>query len=244
VPAASSRHQYGACAIVAICGHCERWLTSMACITSAMKAVSRRNSSTKKWERLLVGEQGIHKVWGFRYPQCTTVNWHVGPFAPHLRRPHDKTKDKHHPVWDSLMLLRDQGLLNFVAHLFDGDPTTEEGAELIYRCGIGEGGEPEESAVGRAANCAGVAMLHTRKWMNAKAEGYSVFIPVPDDYPKVEMVSVGRLRYRPHTTNVGQWHSGMELTSEELISDFGELRDKALKIASENGIPEGEFELG
>jgi hypothetical protein len=75
----------------------------------------------QQYERKMVGEQGIFRIWAFR-PGIRTIWWN-GPFSPHETRKKAKPEDDH-PIWDSVYRLERQGLLVFVPHLWDHDPAS------------------------------------------------------------------------------------------------------------------------
>lgn len=159
------------------------------------------------YQRELVGEQGIYRVWGFRSDDYNCA--FAGPLSAHRQRP--KESDKRHPVWDSIDRLRVQGLLTYVPHLFEGDPASSQ-AEVIHPCA----GEPAEVEIGRAAHRAGLALLPEFKKV---AAGWWL-VPVEKAIPNVQMVGIARLRHRPHTRKTGAWHTHLKQASEEWIEHY------------------------
>jgi hypothetical protein len=124
--------------------------------------------------------------------------------------------------WERLKQLEEQGLIDFIPHLCEGDTAD---AELIHPFGIDwseKGLENRENAVGQAAYRAGMVMRKqgdNRKWTEYLA-------PVPRGYPDVQMVGVARLRYRPHTKRTSQWWAVLQARLPEYIKTYEALREK------------------
>jgi hypothetical protein len=178
----------------------------------------------ENYSRVLVGEQGVFKVWGFR-AEHYAGSW-TGPFREHRSRPTAAGKD--HPIWESVNNLRNHGLLKFVPHLWDNVCDGERiEAEIIHGYGIGNSGEPQEVEIGRAAHEAGTAMVPDFKKEKAYTERYYHFAPVLNTFPKVQMIGVARLLYRPHTTRTSDWYSDLLRNGPGWIRRYEELREKA-----------------
>ena len=172
----------------------------------------------EKYERTLVGEQGIFNVWAFRQKQ-KFLTW-TGPFAVHEQRP--KKTDENHLVWENLRQLEKNGLLTFVPHLWESD---SKDAEVLHAYGIeGIGGEQVEIEIGQGAHLAGQAMV-----LDAKVDGLSGYYlaPVKNTLPNVQMVGVVRLTYRPHTSRTANWFADLNETAPRWIQIYRELRQKA-----------------
>src|SRR5205085_246957 len=95
-------------------------------------------------------------------------------------------------------------------------------AEIIHSFGIGAG-EPLETAMGQAAHEAGSAMVPEFKKDKAVHEGYCHFAPVPNTLPKVQMIGVARLRYRPHTSRTSDWYGDLSRTALGWVERYEEL---------------------
>ena len=137
-------------------------------------------------------------IWGFK-PAARWFRWD-GPFASHRDRPKLKPEDSH-PIWASVSLLQDMGLLLFCVcvhpQFFENDTET---AEPVHPYGIGEGGEvPIEREIGDAADLAARTMALSSKLKEAEDEGFEYFCPVLKTLPSTQMIGVARLTYRPHT---------------------------------------------
>jgi hypothetical protein len=157
----------------------------------------------EKYERKLIGEQGIFNVWAFKGANLSG-SWH-GPLLPQQFRP--KLDAKCDPIWESVGQLRRQGLLTFVPHLWESD---SDQAEVIHAYGIeGIGGEQLEIDVGEAANQAGLRMALESRVRQAQFEGYSWIAPIKKTLPNAQLIGVGRLRYRPHTRRTSDWFADL-----------------------------------
>jgi len=177
------------------------------------------------YERTQVGEQGPYIIWGFR-EKNSELSWHY-PFESHRNRPKANQNDSH-PVWQSLELLEEMGLLMFVPHLLENDSGD---AEVIHAFGCGSKGEqPIETAIGEAANAAAVEMGDW-KIESAEREGYDNFCPILKTLPNVRMVGIARLKYRPHTSRTAAWHAHLHETGTSWIAHYRELQLKAAKCA-------------
>jgi hypothetical protein len=158
----------------------------------------------EKYDRKLVGEQGILKVWAFRRSN-RELHWD-GPFVVHRSRP--KVAGKDSPVWEDIEQLRRCGLLTFVPHIWEVD--SAEG-EVVHAYGIeGIGGERIEIEIGEAAHHSGLRMALESKVVQAQLEGYSWVAPIKNTLPQAQMIGVARLTYRPHTKRTSEWFA--ELT--------------------------------
>jgi hypothetical protein len=183
----------------------------------------------QRYSRILVGEQGIFTVWGYKAGPLNA--WWQGPMKAHQSRP--KAADNDHPIWESVARLQQHGLLTFVPHLWDNkcDGETSQ-AEIIHGYGIGREGDPLEMEMGRAANLAGMAMVPDFKKEKAFAEGYYYLAPVLNTIPNVQMIGVARLLYRPHTTRTSDWYGELIRNAPAWIKRYEELRKKAEKLAA------------
>jgi len=175
----------------------------------------------QNYDRMLVGEQGLFKVWGFKPGQKNL--WWAGPFKTQEQRQHEP--EERHPVWDNVYLLENLGLLRFVPHLWESDPKQ---SEVLHAYGIEDvGGETLEVDLGGAAHAAAEAMVPDWKTESACEEGYIHLAPVKDSIPNVQMVGVARLTYRPHTKRTAQWFAELHRSAPDYIRLYGKLRGGA-----------------
>jgi hypothetical protein len=174
----------------------------------------------QKFTRERIAEQGIYSVWGFKVGDLSG-SW-TGPFAPHKGR--RKTKGQSdEPLWDSVGLLHRMGLLTYVPHLFEND---SQESEAMHPFGFGERGEePIESEIGEAADGAAREMAG---WHVERAEqnGFEHFCPVVQTLPKVEMIGVARLLYRPHTRRTAAWFGQLQENGRNWLKHYRELAAK------------------
>jgi hypothetical protein len=175
----------------------------------------------EKYERTLVGEQGIFKVWAFK--QRNRELFWDGPFVAHQSRPRVEGKDS--PVWGDIAQLCRCGLLTFVPHLWEGDSNQ---AEVIHAYGIeGIGGEQIEIELGDAANHAGLRMALESRVRQVQFEGYSWMAPIKNTLPDAQLIGVGRLRYRPHTRRTSEWFADLTESAPRWTQIYQDLCTKA-----------------
>ena len=179
----------------------------------------------QKYERMKVGEQGIFNVWAFK--PGTETAWFSGCLEAHQQRPRDT--DGNHPIWQSTGHLRRDGLVTYVAHLWENDT---DSAEIIHSYGIDGVAEPLEVSVGEVAHEAALAMVPEFKTEKAIGDGYRYFAPVKNTLPNVQMIGVARLRYRPHTTRTSSWFGNLYKEGPAWIQRYREWeKNAARKIA-------------
>ena len=111
----------------------------------------------QKYERIQVGEQGIFNVWAFKPGGAWSLA--TGSLAAHNR----KDAEGNQPIWQSIHHLQREGLLAYVAHLWENDT---DSTEIIHGYGIGGVGEEVEVALWgsgpRSRACNG-ARIQSRK---------------------------------------------------------------------------------
>ena len=169
------------------------------------------------FDRKQIGQKGIYAIWAFKAGQEQL--WWRGPLKLHQVRKH--TDGTEHPVWSSIRLLKQLGLLYFVPHLWESDSSQ---AEVMYPYGLGwPGAEEIEQRIGVAAHQAAVKMALELKQHEAIREGFDLFAPVPSTIPNCVLIGVARLRYRPHTKRTGAWFSELQKNGSQLISVFNKL---------------------
>ena len=183
----------------------------------------------EKYERKLVGQQGIFYVWGFK--QTNRELYWAGPFVAHQSR--HMVEVKGHPIWENINQLCRCGLLTFVPHLWEADSA---GAEVIHAYGIkGIGGEQLEIEIGEAAHQAGLRMALEAKVTRASLEGYSWFAPIKNTLPDAQLIGVARLRYRPHTQRTSEWFADLNENVPRWIQFYQALNQKAEQPGRLNG---------
>ncbi|OBZ96739.1 hypothetical protein ADU59_03085 [Pararhizobium polonicum] len=158
------------------------------------------------YERKPIGEHGIYKIWGFQPSTTQTFRdvpyWFEGFWA----------------AWD---ILRDAGLVEFVAHLVESDGAD---AEIVHPLPWGNG-EKEEIAITIAALEAGRAMAPFF------SDDRTLLVPVSRLRPNVQLIGVARMKYRPQTARTAEWLSNAPEWRKTAMA-FEELR----KASSDSGI--------
>ncbi len=190
-----------------------------------MTAALTRAFCGKNFERQKIGERGPHIIWGFKPSQLTHTR--TGPFATrkHPSKPNGVEDD---PIWTSIRLLINMGLLSFVPHIFENETDT---AEVVHPYGIGKVGELSiEREIGDAADRAAYAVALPARLSAAEDEGFEYFCPVLKTMPSAQMVGVARLTYRPHTRRTKAWSSELSRQGCGWIEAY-------TKLAGENAVP-------
>ena len=93
--------------------------------------------------------------------------------------------------------------------------------EPIHPFGIGRNGEEQiETEIGTAADAAGREMVPEWDVEKAENDGFEWFCPVARTIPGVQLVGVGRLRYRPHTKRTAAWYANLQETGTATIEHY------------------------
>lgn len=172
------------------------------------------------FERRKLGEQGFYTVWGFKSKERQGA-WQ-GPLAPHQHRP-KMEESSGSAIWVSLAKLERMGLLAFVPYLF---PNDDPAIEPLHSFGTTlAGGEKEEEAIHCAAIDAGSAMLQPGQVAQAQHDGFHLIAPVPHYLEQVMMVSLLRLRYRPHTLATSRWYQELVNGSPAWVNRYRRLEE-------------------
>jgi hypothetical protein len=167
----------------------------------------------ESFERKRVGERGIFVIWGFKGGTKTLQL--EGPFAAHMERPQ---KEEEHPVWESVCLLEQMGLLTYVPHLFENSSPQ---AEPIHAYGVNrKGEEPIESEIGEVADSAARRLCQEWAIEEAINEGFEYLCPVPQTLPDVQLIGVARLRYRPHTSRTAAWYGHLHTSGKTALAFY------------------------
>ena len=155
------------------------------------------------YERSQITERGIWNIWGFVKSENLTT-WRNSPVAAPFKDASccDGEADQFmEQFWESWHALRRLGLIECVPHLVEAD---NDEAEIVFPCpGEDDDGTPEERDLGRIARDRAEQLLGEP--MCNRVDAYDVVVPVPNNFPEVEMVGIFRLRYRPHTRRTAAW---------------------------------------
>jgi hypothetical protein len=169
------------------------------------------------YEALNLGERGPYRIMGFRTKE-KTLTWD-GPFLDHKPRPKPQP-ESWHPIWDSVQILEQTGVMTFVPHLLEN---TTENAEVIHPFGVGGHSEHSiETQIGEEARRAAAMMCQPWQLEKAQREGL-MLCPVSRDYPNAEMVGIARLHYRPHTKRTSAWSSKLQYAGPAHIQQFRQI---------------------
>lgn len=182
----------------------------------------------EEFDRTKVGEQGAYIIYGFKI--IHKVHSWEGPLLAHRVRKM-ATPDDQRPIWASVCMLMNLGLLSFVPHIFEFADVNHMNdiGEPIHAYGVGGPAEdPIEQEIGEAADRAAREMcLPSMLAAAAENEGFQYFCPVLKTKPLAQMVGVGRLTYRPHTKRTATWSAELHQAGRTWIKMFDDLFAKA-----------------
>jgi hypothetical protein len=168
----------------------------------------------EKYERTLVGEQGIHRIWGFK-PVTLEISW------GETTKPHEAPgPNRGRDLWPRLQILQQEGLVEFKPHLCE---SADSDSEIIHPYGLDwsqNGLHDLSNQVGFAAHTAAGRLALDPKRGVALEEGYRFLAPVARSYPNVQMVGVALLRYRPHTRRTSAWWAEMQNVLPQHIKQY------------------------
>jgi len=190
--------------------------------------VSRR-FMWKYYDRVKIGEYAHFPVWGF-YGGSEWVNWENSLTSPHRRE--KLTKEEiaagQNPGVDFFRRtaqLSDIGLMEWVPHLIE---SAEQSGEIIHPLGIGQS-ESIEDRLGRSAHETGRALLTEGQYDWAANNGIHQLVPVPRHIANVQMVGIGRLRYRPHTRMTSAWWADLNANAEKHLARYAEIATRQIR---------------
>lgn len=172
------------------------------------------NVIRREHKRDLVSSYGQFNLWRFGssgnlqcWPGSRPIASQFGKAPP--QETDEARSARISPLWRRLELLEDCGILEFQPYLADDDPSN--GGSLLHPISWGRGGT-EEQDVGRAAHRAAVLMSRARGLRgadNIDPEAFDQYdgrlVPVLRRLPEVQLISIARLRYRPHTKLTKIW---------------------------------------
>lgn len=156
----------------------------------------------RAYERARITERGIWNIWGFDcqkdevWPNTPVIAVFERDFAGRLER-----KEIFAKFWASWHALVRLGLIECVPHLVEADNNE---AVIVYPCPTAsDHGTQAEHTLGELAQSRAIRLLGDT--MANHTDAHEVILPVPDNFPAVQLVGVFRLRYRPHTAKTAAW---------------------------------------
>jgi hypothetical protein len=192
--------------------------------------ISRR-TIYKRFERRSLGERGEHVV--FAFWEDKKFCEHVAITSVHCRNcSAPRPKKQCGSGWAEdffarFSCLERLGLVEWNAHLFEGD---DEDAEAIHPLGSC-GGHPSaalelEQRLGLAAEDAANALLPNwtvdQEILNSDNPP-EWLVPVQAHRAKASVVGIARLRYRPHTAMTAAWRAKLEENGAQWIAYYEEI---------------------
>jgi hypothetical protein len=177
----------------------------------------------QSYERKKIAERGRWTIWGFT--RGTDLTWAGKPFAAAFwtdEKDADGRDTGATDFWAAWEAFKRRGLVEEVPHLVEDD--TDQ-AGIIHPCPSDTGADVEQ-ALGAAARRAAIEILDKYPFSVSSLGGCRYLLPVPDDYPKAELMGIYRLRYRPKTAMTAAWFSKMS-DYAAMAADFNALADEA-----------------
>lgn len=160
------------------------------------------------YARTELGKWGRYVIWGFKrereWPDSFSL-WRASPLVqPHLLKS-GPVEDMTKPFWAALNVLTLGGLVQFIPHLVDAD--TPDGEILHPLAVAADGALPNEETLRMAAVRAAVNMLPPQRIHMMEDGEWSIAVPVDAMLSAVQVIGIGRLRYRPKTSATAAWLS-------------------------------------
>ena len=181
-----------------------------------------RNIVFQPWDRLELGSYGEFTIWGFMPSRQTTAR-----AAEIVKAQWDadaKSREgRYAPFWRRLVILQDCGLIEWVPCLFESG---DEDAEIIHTMLLSGDGGPEDR-LARAAVEAGLALLNDGQRERAYRQGVLRILPVKRHVSSAQLITIARLRYRPHTKRTSAWWAELNSACEAHIHEYESLRARA-----------------
>jgi hypothetical protein len=173
----------------------------------------------RKYERVPVGQRGQFRVWGFRHTS-DFVGWGSTVTRCHRRDTltrEERAEGKNAAVdfFRRQQQLVGAGLVEWIPTLFESDNAE---AEALHPYGMGDS-EGLEDRLGHAGHAAGGALLTPGQQEWASEQGLWL-VPVPQHIAHVQMIGIGRLRYRPRTRKTAAWRAELHTKGEQILERY------------------------
>lgn len=183
-----------------------------------------RQSIRRKHLSKLECEYGEFNIWGFlRQAKVTAYNHFAEDHVPGDIYDEMEYEECWNSFWSLWRSLENAGVIEWAPHLVEGEG---EDAEIIHPLDWGKTNSIEDrlgSAAHRAAIIAagkvGNEWATPEKANNVTAYN-GIFIPVLKHIRNVQLVSIARLRYRPHTKKTSEWYANTMKESESHLEEY------------------------
>lgn len=183
-----------------------------------------------EYEKKRYGQRGRHVIWGFTAKQgwatshpCTRTFWD--------RKATEKLSDN--PIFPTLQVLLDMGLVRIVPHLVEN---SSNDCEIIHALGSAGVGEEVEQELGKAAEEAARYLLNEQQLHRAdNVVGVEMLVPVWQTQADVQVVGVYRLTYRPQTRLTADWYRRMNERATEWLENYKRLGPPVLRLPPASG---------
>ena len=186
----------------------------------------------REHERKNVGTFGRFIVWAFTAKASTHVFPDELPIVHQVgTAPHGETREQRTarfvPLWQRIELLVECGILEFVSHLCEGD---DDGAEILHPIAWGKSNRIEDQ-LGRAAYDAATVTLerHGFTWHQESKQKSFRFATADKTMGGVQLIDIGRMRYRANTKPNQAWWGQYQERSNELLAMYQAIADGSYK---------------
>jgi hypothetical protein len=195
----------------------------------------------QQYDRVKIAERAQFTVWGFT-PGTYFVDSDSCVASPH--QPQQLTTDEivaganyGMDFFRRLNRIADLGLIEWIPHLVE---SAEPTGEIIHALGT-SGSASIEDRLGRAAKRAARALLtpDQRNWV--RANRIKQLAPVPRHVGNVQLVGIGRLRYRPHTRLTAAWWADLQSNAEKHLAQYRAIVDRETSEVADGKVEDGKI---
>ena len=175
----------------------------------------------RRFDRKAITERGIFNIWGFtegRNVASSAVVESALGLGPSNGKWSEAVGTSFWAIFDHL---RNLGLIELVPHLVEA--YTPEASMIVPCPDEYHNGTDFEHRLGEAKRLTAEALLGDQ--LSYHLTYFHHVLAVPRRYPKVELVGVYRLRYRPHTARTAAW-----LANSADHQSYLELMERGAKV--------------
>lgn len=178
----------------------------------------------QQYKRTLVAEFAEWNIWGFDL-DGTRGGYHPVAKSHYTQGKWNITKGDFEvdpkAFFARVKQLEDLGLLQWVPVVFESDSFD---AEPMFE--LGDPTSVVPSAADEAADALLAKRFGSETAVAKEVEPFDFYLPVLRHVSKVQVIGVGRLRYRPHTSMTSTWWRNHKEKEERVISIFKQVIDK------------------
>jgi len=164
-----------------------------------------------------VTTRGRYRILGFSSGEKT------GKWEDPLRAPFAQTPEGNSKYWEAHTVLIEEGLLEEVPHLVEGDTDESEIIMPLPLAGSRVGTEVERGIAAAIDEALEVLFSDdAARGFYFELQNFEHVAIVPDSFPQAALVGVFRLRYRPHNRVTAQWFA-QQARAQEIADGYQEL---------------------